>query len=384
MSADRVDVRYVLDEAEIPTFQERDLGDAAVLARKRAEVAKRLVVTVDGRRVALRPAGRAVLTHPAGQGGLRTTRARAAADRGGARRAARRGARRDVSRAASAGRPSSPSPGRGTAVRSSAPGRTRRTACAATRPTCCAARPTCASPRSTSRPAPARWRRPGSAAQRRGRDASRGDGADARVRRRGGRQGHPDPAARHGVRLGRGARALAGPRQDDGRRVPRRHARHAAPRGAARRDGDGDAHDRRLRARRGRAAALELHPARGPVPVAEPRVGPARGRRRRGGAALARAPARAPTRTGTTITTTTPTTTATATCAARAAERARAAGARRLGRPDPLPLGARRAAGRDRAGPDRARDAADRRVQPRAGGDARRASGWRSCSPRRR
>jgi hypothetical protein len=58
VSADRVDVRYVLDQAEIPTFQERDLGDAAVLARKRAEVSKRLVVTVDGRRVALRPRGR--------------------------------------------------------------------------------------------------------------------------------------------------------------------------------------------------------------------------------------------------------------------------------------------------------------------------------------
>lgn len=74
VSADRVDVRYVLDEAEIPTFQERGMGDAAVLARKRAEVHKRLVVTVDGRRVALRPAGRAVLSHPSGQGGLDTTR----------------------------------------------------------------------------------------------------------------------------------------------------------------------------------------------------------------------------------------------------------------------------------------------------------------------
>jgi nickel/cobalt transporter (NicO) family protein len=74
VSADRVDVHYVLDEAEIPTFQERGLGDAAVLARKRAEVARRLVVTVDGRRVALRPAGRAVVSHPPGAGGLKTTR----------------------------------------------------------------------------------------------------------------------------------------------------------------------------------------------------------------------------------------------------------------------------------------------------------------------
>jgi nickel/cobalt exporter len=74
VSADRVDVRYILDEAEIPTFQQRDLPDAALLARKRAEVERRLVLTVDGRRVALRPAGRATLTHPKGQGGLRTTR----------------------------------------------------------------------------------------------------------------------------------------------------------------------------------------------------------------------------------------------------------------------------------------------------------------------
>jgi nickel/cobalt exporter len=74
VSSDRVDVRYVLDQAEIPTFQERDLSDATVLARKRAEVEKRLVLTVDGRRVPLAAAGEPVLTHPDGAGGLRTTR----------------------------------------------------------------------------------------------------------------------------------------------------------------------------------------------------------------------------------------------------------------------------------------------------------------------
>jgi ABC-type nickel/cobalt efflux system permease component RcnA len=74
VSADRIDVRYVLDQAEIPTFQERGLSDAAVLARKRAEVAKRLVLTVDGRRVTLTPVGEPKLTHPEGAGGLRTTR----------------------------------------------------------------------------------------------------------------------------------------------------------------------------------------------------------------------------------------------------------------------------------------------------------------------
>jgi ABC-type nickel/cobalt efflux system permease component RcnA len=74
VSSDRVDVRYILDEAEIPTFQQRGLSDAELLARKRAEVSRRLVLTVDGRRVALRPAGAPSLTHPAGQGGLKTTR----------------------------------------------------------------------------------------------------------------------------------------------------------------------------------------------------------------------------------------------------------------------------------------------------------------------
>jgi nickel/cobalt exporter len=74
VSSDRVDVRYVLDQAEIPTFQERGVPDAEVLARKRAEVQRRLVLSVDGRRVALRPAGAATLAHPDGAGGLKTTR----------------------------------------------------------------------------------------------------------------------------------------------------------------------------------------------------------------------------------------------------------------------------------------------------------------------
>ena len=74
ISRDRIDVRYILDQAEIPTFQERGLSRGDVLARKRAEVARRLVLTVDGRRVALRFAPGAILTHPMGQGGLPLTR----------------------------------------------------------------------------------------------------------------------------------------------------------------------------------------------------------------------------------------------------------------------------------------------------------------------
>src|SRR4051794_29135930 len=59
VSTDRVDVRYVLDQAEIPTFQERGLDRAAVLARKRAEVERGLTLTVDGtpRALELAPGG---------------------------------------------------------------------------------------------------------------------------------------------------------------------------------------------------------------------------------------------------------------------------------------------------------------------------------------
>jgi nickel/cobalt exporter len=92
-----------------------------VLARKRSEVSKRLVVTVDGRRVALRPAGRAVLTHPGGQGGLRTTRLELPLT------ATARGARsvqvRDGTYPGRVGwKAVVAQPGSGTAVRSSAPG----------------------------------------------------------------------------------------------------------------------------------------------------------------------------------------------------------------------------------------------------------------------
>jgi nickel/cobalt transporter (NicO) family protein len=74
VSAERVDVRYILDQAEIPTFQERGLKPAQVLARKRAVVERGVSLTVGGRRVglALAPGGR--VTFPQGQGGLRTTR----------------------------------------------------------------------------------------------------------------------------------------------------------------------------------------------------------------------------------------------------------------------------------------------------------------------
>jgi nickel/cobalt exporter len=74
ISDDEVRVNYVLDQAEIPTVQERGLSSVEVLERKRGEVYERLELIVDGRRVALEPAAAPRLTFPTGAGGLRTTR----------------------------------------------------------------------------------------------------------------------------------------------------------------------------------------------------------------------------------------------------------------------------------------------------------------------
>jgi nickel/cobalt transporter (NicO) family protein len=67
----RLYVRYVLDLAEIPTFQARQRGvDASAYT---ARLARGLRVTLDGRRVLLRPVAHA-LAFPPGVGGLRTMR----------------------------------------------------------------------------------------------------------------------------------------------------------------------------------------------------------------------------------------------------------------------------------------------------------------------
>ena len=73
VSADRVDVRYLLDQAEIPTFQERGVPVAERVARKRAEVLRHLRVTADGRALPL-VAGEPKLELRQGAGGLKTTR----------------------------------------------------------------------------------------------------------------------------------------------------------------------------------------------------------------------------------------------------------------------------------------------------------------------
>jgi ABC-type nickel/cobalt efflux system permease component RcnA len=74
ISSDRVEVRYVLDQAEIPTVQERGLGRAEVLRRKLTEIEAGLSLSADGRQLELRRAGRPKLTFPPGAGGLATTR----------------------------------------------------------------------------------------------------------------------------------------------------------------------------------------------------------------------------------------------------------------------------------------------------------------------
>src|SRR3989442_1339983 len=65
----RIYVRYVLDLAEIPTFQAGKI-DAHAYARR---IARGAQLTVNGRRMRMIPI-ETVLAHPAGAGGLRTTR----------------------------------------------------------------------------------------------------------------------------------------------------------------------------------------------------------------------------------------------------------------------------------------------------------------------
>jgi nickel/cobalt transporter (NicO) family protein len=89
ISQGSVQVHYILDQAEIPTFQEIQLFDrdgdgevsgaerAPLLQRKLAEIAPDLRLTVDGRAVQLGPAKETSLSFPPGQGGLALTRVEA-------------------------------------------------------------------------------------------------------------------------------------------------------------------------------------------------------------------------------------------------------------------------------------------------------------------
>jgi len=76
VSAGVLRVHYVLDEAEIPAFQDRAIlnaGREAFAARRAGEIGDRLLLTIDGAHVPLRPIAH-LLTEPAGQGGLHTLR----------------------------------------------------------------------------------------------------------------------------------------------------------------------------------------------------------------------------------------------------------------------------------------------------------------------
>jgi nickel/cobalt exporter len=69
----RVEVLYVLDEAEVPTVSQRHLPRGEIVKRKRAEIRRGLTLTVDGRPVELKPLAPR-LSFPPGQAGLRTFR----------------------------------------------------------------------------------------------------------------------------------------------------------------------------------------------------------------------------------------------------------------------------------------------------------------------
>jgi nickel/cobalt transporter (NicO) family protein len=120
VSSDEVRVTWIVDRAEIPTFQERGRDRARLLADARAVVARGLRLRVDGRPAALRLDGPGTLSFQPGQGGLDTTRIELAL------RAPARGAERvelrDVTYADRVGwRAIVVRPGEGTAVRSSVP-----------------------------------------------------------------------------------------------------------------------------------------------------------------------------------------------------------------------------------------------------------------------
>ena len=74
ISEDEVQLRYLLDQAEVPTVQERSLSPSQVLERKRSEVLRGLKLTVDGSRAPLELEGQGRVSFPPGAGGLDTSR----------------------------------------------------------------------------------------------------------------------------------------------------------------------------------------------------------------------------------------------------------------------------------------------------------------------
>ncbi len=146
-SGDRLYVLYVLDMAEIPTFQAKPdvdaRGEAAYGTALAASLAKHVAATIGGRPVALRPV-KHVLAFPPGQAGLRTTRLEVLLASPTARAQRRtRSTATATTRVASAGRRSSCRPGRVHTSQARAPRRARSpTSSSPTPRTCSRARST--------------------------------------------------------------------------------------------------------------------------------------------------------------------------------------------------------------------------------------------------
>jgi hypothetical protein len=289
VSEDQVQVRWILDQAEIPTFQERGRSPADILTSKRAEALRGLDLRVDGRPVALKPTGPGSISFARGQGGLRTTRVEVLLS--ASVRDAREVTLRDSTFAGRLGwRGMIPTAGDGTDTTSDLP---------ATEPT----RRLRRYPEELLQ-SPADQRqitlrvKPGDGTV----TAPRADGAGQVTTQSGGRSADSDfaglfddAAAGQGVLLlllaaafGWGALHALSP----GHGKTMVAAYLVGAQGTARHDGHRHAHDRRLRVGCDHPGAVAVPPTGGPVPVAEPDRGAARAHRRR--SRVARPPARRP------------------------------------------------------------------------------------------
>ena len=148
VSSDRIDVRYIVDAAEIPTLQKT--------ADARAEVA---AAEADRRRPRRRAhPGRTTTTQKPGQGGLKTTRT--VIDLTAKSSGAKVVLKDDTFPGRVGWKAVVPKPGRETAMKFGRPRHRPHQRPARLPQGPARARPTCATPRSTSAPAPARSTRP--------------------------------------------------------------------------------------------------------------------------------------------------------------------------------------------------------------------------------
>ena len=304
ISSDRIEILYVLDQAEIPTAQERNLSKAEIIQRKRAEVDENLFLVVNGKRHVLHADGAPKLTFPRGAGGLPITRLELPL----IARVERRPRLVDVQDSTFEGRIGwvdlVAQPGSGTAVRTPVSASDPTNGLRTCRGITLKGRPDQRVGRFLVKPGRERSRRRRCGQRRPNRDrwgTGRAAGLGRRrfhQRLRGRRERRWDlrraPAC--SLRLGCAPRHLAGPRQGDGGRVPDRHARDRQARGCPRRDRDGDPHDWRVCARARDPVPFAIHPARGPLSLAQPRRRAADRRGRPGRSARAPALAAGPAR----------------------------------------------------------------------------------------